>query len=145
MSTFSNNLIKVIGLVVVALLWFYVPPETALLWSVFLIWLTFRLDERILGGIAILFLICIPVLLALGHDARAEQMAVYVFFLLCMTVALQIFNLVRGDRHDVPKNNPIVEIKNDVRTAQRAVGKIYRPFDGVRKPRSKNKTDEVNR
>ncbi len=42
--------------------WALVSPVTAFFWSVFLVWWVLRLDSRILGGVAIGFLVLIPVM-----------------------------------------------------------------------------------
>lgn len=56
----------------------------------------FRLDSRIIAGGALALLIAIPITLFFeAYEAQAEQLAVYVFFLLCITVALQMIELNR--------------------------------------------------
>jgi hypothetical protein len=68
---------------------------SSLLWAMFFSFVLYRLDNRIVGVLAILCLTACPVLLALGQDAFAEYMAVFAFFFLCMTVALQLIELWR--------------------------------------------------
>jgi hypothetical protein len=76
-------------------LFLFAPFTTAFFITIFLIWLVFQLDSRIIASVAIVFLICIPFLLTFGQDARAEQIAVYAYFLLAITVALQIVEFKR--------------------------------------------------
>jgi hypothetical protein len=86
---------KVTVLIVVFVLWVTVAPETAFLWTVFLAWWAFRFDSRILAGVAMAFLVGTAVASAFHADARAEQLAVYVYFLLVMVAALQILEYRR--------------------------------------------------
>jgi hypothetical protein len=68
---------------------------SGLLWAFFFSFVLYRLDNRIVGVLAILCLTTCPILLALGQDAFAEYMAVFAFFFLCMTVAIQLIELWR--------------------------------------------------
>ncbi|OGG51395.1 hypothetical protein A2704_03440 [Candidatus Kaiserbacteria bacterium RIFCSPHIGHO2_01_FULL_54_36b] len=63
---------------------------SAILWSVFFAFVFYRWDTRIIGSFAILALTACPILLALEEKAFAEQMAVYAYYFLVMTVLLQI-------------------------------------------------------
>lgn len=76
--------------VVVGVLAISVSTEAAMLWGLFLGFLFFRLDKRILGSIAIMFLATCPFLLAFSKTNLAEQAAVYAYYLLVMSVILQI-------------------------------------------------------
>jgi hypothetical protein len=106
----KNRVFKIIIAMVVLTLWFTVDLSTAFLWTVFLLWWAFRLDPRILGGIAIAFLVAIPVAQYFGADAKAEQLAVYVYFLLVMVVALQIIEYRRdGGADDASETTPSLE------------------------------------
>lgn len=89
----KDTVIKVLVLVVSLILWSVVSATTAFFWTVFLVWWAFRLDSRILAGVALFFLVSIPIFLSLDMEARAEQFAVYVYFLLVITVTLQIIEL----------------------------------------------------
>lgn len=94
-------------LLIAVALWVLVSPDTAFFWSVFLAWWVLRLDSRILGGVAIGFLVLIPVLQYFHEDARAEQIAVYVYFLLVMVVVLQIIEFRREGRGAmIPEESP---------------------------------------
>ncbi len=84
-----------------ASLWNVVAPTTAFFWTVFLVWWVFRLDSRIIGGVALAFLTSIPILLSLQMDVKAEQFAVYVYFLLAMTVVLQILEFRREKPREI--------------------------------------------
>lgn len=89
--------------VVSGLLFLLIPFTGAFFTSIFLAWLVFRLDSRIIAGVAIVFLVCIPILLSMGLETRAEEIAVYVYFLLVITVVLQIAEYIR-DRKVSPGN-----------------------------------------
>lgn len=69
--------------------------EAAVFWTLFFAFLVFRWDSRYIGGLAILALTACPVLLSLELEAEAEQMAVYAYYFLVMTVVLQIIEFKR--------------------------------------------------
>lgn len=77
----------------------YVDIVSALLWMIFLMFLVYRWDNRILGAAAIVLLVACPILLSVGLEPWAELIAVYAFFFLVMTVTLQLVELKRGTRH----------------------------------------------
>jgi hypothetical protein len=81
-----------IGVVFLGVGW-YVDVVSALLWMIFLMFLIYRWNNRILGSIAILLLVACPVLLSLDLQNWAELIAVYAFFFLVMTVTLQLIDL----------------------------------------------------
>ena len=68
-----------IGVVFLGVAW-YVDIVSALLWMIFLMFLIYRWDNRILGAAAILLLVVCPILLSLGLEPWAELIAVYAFF-----------------------------------------------------------------
>ncbi|MDO8492284.1 MAG: hypothetical protein Q7S34_01425 [bacterium] len=96
---------KVAIFVVVFVLWFTVSAVTAFFWTIFLVWWAFRLDSRILGWIAIAFLVLIPVTQYFDADERAEQIAVYVYFLLVIVVTLQIIEFRREGKGETLVNH----------------------------------------
>ena len=65
-------------------------PNAAILWFLFLAFLLYDWDNRVIGTFAILSLITCPVLLSFNQSALAETMAVYAYYFLVMTVVLQI-------------------------------------------------------
>jgi hypothetical protein len=82
----------------------YVDIVSGFLWMLFLMFLIYRWDNRILGATAILLLVTCPLLLSVGLEPWAELMAVYAFFFLVMTITLQLVDLKRsnpipGERH----------------------------------------------
>lgn len=94
-SQARQSVFRITILLVALVLWAFVTPITAFFWNIFLVWWVFRLDSRILGWVAIGFLILIPVVQYFNADDRAEQVAVYVYFLLVMIVTLQIIEFRR--------------------------------------------------
>ncbi|HTX87057.1 MAG TPA: hypothetical protein VMC41_03250 [Candidatus Nanoarchaeia archaeon] len=58
--------------------------------SLFLSFLIFEWDSWIIGFLALIFLISCPILLTLKKEILAEQMAIYAYYFLVMTVVLQI-------------------------------------------------------
>ena len=106
----------------VMMLWLFVSPVTAFFWSILLIWTNFKLDSRIIGIGALVLLISIPLALSIElYEWMAEQLAVYVFYLLCITVFLQILELRRDTKNvginksDEAKNIINVRQKKEVR------------------------------
>lgn len=71
-------------------LYFIYDLESSILWTIFLAFARFDWDSRIVGGMAIFWLLLCPFFLYLQIDAAAEQSAVYAYFLLVITVVLQI-------------------------------------------------------
>lgn len=81
---------------IILILWLTVSPVTAFFWSLLLLWATFKLDTRIVGYGAVALLVLIPIVLSTKlYEWMAEQLAVYVFYLLCITVVLQMLELYR--------------------------------------------------
>lgn len=98
--SFQSSLRNITAFVVL-MLWLLVSPVTAFFWSLFLIWAVFKLDSRIIGFGAITLLVIIPIVLSTDlYEWRAEQLAVYVYYLLCITVTLQILELWRDKYND---------------------------------------------
>ncbi|MFA5993706.1 MAG: hypothetical protein WC823_01975 [Parcubacteria group bacterium] len=58
--------------------------------------LVWRISSRISAALALVFLASCPVLLMLGQDALAETMAVQAYYLLVVTVVLQLVELKQG-------------------------------------------------
>ncbi len=69
--------------------------SAGLLWFLFLAFALYDWDNRAIGVIALISLTSCPFLLSFKQDAMAETMAVYAYFLLVMTVALQIIEYKR--------------------------------------------------
>jgi len=100
-----TSLLRFTTICIVLLLWFLFSPVTAFFWTLFLIWAVFRLDARIIGVGALTLLIMIPITLSLPlYEWMAEQLAVYVFYLLSITVALQMIELWRNPEKGDEKN-----------------------------------------
>ncbi|MDD4902601.1 MAG: hypothetical protein PHE24_05720 [Patescibacteria group bacterium] len=64
--------------------------SAGLLWLVFISFLFFEWDARIVAFFALVSLACCPFLLIFKNETLAEQMAVYAYYFLIMTVVLQI-------------------------------------------------------
>ena len=61
----------------------------------FVAFLLYQWDSRVIAAGALVSLVACPFLLIAGEDALAEQMAVYAYYFLVMTVALQIVEYKR--------------------------------------------------
>lgn len=87
----------VAALVLAGVFGWYFGLGAGLLWALFLFSLFYHFTSRIAGVLALLTLLLCPMLLALPEPWKsfAEPVAVYVFFFLCITVALQIAELWR--------------------------------------------------
>ena len=69
--------------------------ETIVLLTLFIAFALYEWDSRIIATGALISLASCPVLLISKQDALAEQMAVYAYFFLVMTVVLQIIEYKR--------------------------------------------------
>jgi hypothetical protein len=101
-KAWSSKVLKVIFLVIVAAGFTYFINWTAgFFWTVFFAFALFKIDSKYTGQAALVCLVCLPFLLALNKSDVAEQLAVYAFFLLVITVALQILELNRGEEKPI--------------------------------------------
>ena len=73
--------------------WF--GPRAGILWFLFTLFLLYEWENRIFGVCALLCLAACPVLLTWKLDAQAEEVAVYAYFFLVMTVTLQLIEFKR--------------------------------------------------
>jgi hypothetical protein len=64
--------------------------ETVILWMIFFTFLLYKWDSRILVGVVLAFLASCPILLIFKKEDIAEQMAIYAYCFLAMTVVLQV-------------------------------------------------------
>ncbi|OGM92930.1 hypothetical protein A2333_02020 [Candidatus Wolfebacteria bacterium RIFOXYB2_FULL_49_7] len=80
----------VLALILAGVFLGFYGTSAGVLWLLFLAFLFYEWDSRVIGTLAIISLATCPILLALKQDAYAEQMAVYAYFFLVMTVVLQI-------------------------------------------------------
>ena len=78
-------------------IWIFLGLNAALLWLLFLAFAFYDWDNRVVGVLAVFTLMTCPILLQFKQDAYAETMAVYAYFFLVMTVALQIIEYKRHD------------------------------------------------
>lgn len=85
----------ILALIVAGLFFWWSGLSAGLLWFLFLMFLFYEWDNRIIGVLALIFLASCPFLLQFKQDALAEQMAVYAYFFLVMTVILQIVEYKR--------------------------------------------------
>lgn len=74
---------------------FWLGLRAGVLWFVFLAFAFYDWENRVIGVAAILCLVSCPILLQLKLDDQAETMAVYAYFFLAMTVALQLIEFKR--------------------------------------------------
>jgi len=92
----GKNKIRGFVLVILAVVIFLNFNLTASLnWLIFLAFLFYGWESRIVAGGALIFLITCPILLAFHQDALAETMAVQAYLFLTMTVILQVVELKR--------------------------------------------------
>lgn len=96
-------------------LWSTVAPTTAFFWSIFLIWWAFRFDSKIVGGVALIFLLFIPLFISQHLEAKAERFAVYVFLLLAITAVLQVIEYRREQSRPTKNVFRAPRIRDEVR------------------------------
>ena len=80
---------------VFAILTILIGAEAGFFWTLFIGFLVYEWDNRYVGALAILALVACPILLALEFQEDAEIMAVYAYYLLVITVVLQIIEFKR--------------------------------------------------
>ena len=98
----------VVALASVAIGWWF-GVSAGLLWFLFLIFLVYAWDSRVIGVLALLALAACPVLQILKKDDLKETAAVYAFFFLTMTVGLEIADLVRPTKEEKEEEAKVVE------------------------------------
>jgi len=85
----------VLALVLAGLFFWWFNISAGLLWFLFLMFLFYGWENRIIAVLALISLASCPILLYFKQDAFAETMAVYAYFFLVMTVVLQIVEYKR--------------------------------------------------
>jgi len=85
----------VLALILAGLFFWWLGMSAGLLWLLFLMFLLYGWENRIIGVMALICLVTCPFLLTFKQDAWAETMAVYAYFFLVMTVVLQIVEYKR--------------------------------------------------
>jgi len=88
-----------IATLITFLMGFWLGSRAGILWFVFVLFLVYEWENRIIGGAALVSLITCPILLSLGKNDWAEEMAIYAYFFLAMTVVLQIVEFKRHPDH----------------------------------------------
>jgi len=73
--------------------------EASFFITLFFLFLLLELDYRILISFALLFLLSCPFYLIVENKFRAEQMAIYAYYFLVMTVVLQIKEYLEESRN----------------------------------------------
>lgn len=95
MNIKHNKKMGMLAFVLASLFLWLFGISAGLLWFLFLMFLFYDWDNRIIGVLALISLASCPFLLQLKQDVIAEQMAVYAYFFLVMTVVLQIVEYKR--------------------------------------------------
>jgi len=80
----------VFAIILSAVAFYFWGLSSALLWLLFLLFLFYAWENRIIAAAALLCLVSCPILLHFKKDVWAETMAVYAYFFLVMTVVLQL-------------------------------------------------------
>lgn len=84
-----------LGVVLTLMIVWAFAIETMLLMLLFLSFLLYRWESRVIATLALVSIATCPLLLILGLNTHAEQMAVYAYLLLVITVALQLVEFWR--------------------------------------------------
>lgn len=96
------GIILVIVSIICGVLW---GLSAGLLWFLFLSFTLYDWENRVIGVMALICLASCPFLLSFKQEALAEQMAVYTYFFLVMTVILQTLEYKRHpDLFKEPEN-----------------------------------------
>ncbi|MDP3975682.1 MAG: hypothetical protein Q8P95_02080 [bacterium] len=87
-----NKISTVLLGVLMIILWNLVSPQAALLWLTFAAFFLFNWDNRVIAVATLSGLIAIPFVLFWENQVLAEQLAILVYYLLGITVLLQVLN-----------------------------------------------------
>jgi hypothetical protein len=99
-----------LGLLVISLLmWYFVGFEATFFVCLLLVCIINNFSTKILVIGALTFLISIPLFLIFEESTLAEQMAVYVYYLLVSTVILEIITYLRIRKQAPTSELPITE------------------------------------
>lgn len=87
----KEKLVTILLLIILILLliWKF-NTEAIVLWIIFCAFLFYSWDRRVVAGVALAFLISCPILLIFKKEAIAEQIAIYAYYFLAMTVVLKL-------------------------------------------------------
>lgn len=90
-------------LVVSIVIYFFGGLSAALMWLLFLLFLVYEWDNRIIAFLAIVSLATCPFLIYFKKDDWAEMIAIYAYYFLIMTVVLQIVehNIEQRREHEL--------------------------------------------
>jgi hypothetical protein len=124
-----RNTLRAATLLIAALMWLFLPWAYALFLTITMVWVAFRLDSRIIGGVALAFLLAIPALLLFGWQAQAETIAVYVFALLCITVLLQLVEFATQSKEAPARPLALTDVQPKITPYQ--VRYMHAHIDGI--------------
>lgn len=91
----SKKILSIVLIIISITLGFLWGLSAGLLWFLFLAFILYDWDNRVIGVMALVALASCPILLSFKQDIWAEKMAVYAYFFLVMTVVLQIIEYKR--------------------------------------------------
>lgn len=66
--------------------------------SIFLLFLIYKWENKILFGSAIFFVVCCPILLNFNAKTAAEQIAIGAYYFLAMGIVLQLVEYIRESK-----------------------------------------------
>lgn len=91
-----NKKIRFMGIIIIcSLIFYFFSLKATALWFLFLMFLAYKWDSRIIAVLALISLVICPFLLIADKETVAEKIAIYAYYFLVMTVILQIMELVR--------------------------------------------------
>lgn len=92
----KDTVIKTSAITAVALLWMFLPTVYSFCIGVAVLWILFQLDARILVAVALVLLLTVPLVNMLNQAGVAENVALYAFLLLCISMLLQTIAWLRA-------------------------------------------------
>ena len=107
--------IILLAIILILLLLWQFKIESIVLLLLFFSFLFFKWDSRFIASMALLSLASCPFLLIFKKEPAAEQMAIYAYYFLVMTVVLQIVEYKRqpGDFEKIDKEKEKTESKTE--------------------------------
>jgi len=91
----NNKKRGILALILAGLFFWWFGISAGLLWFLFLMFLFYGWENRIIGVLALISLVSCPILISFKQNTLAETMAAYAYFFLVMTVVLQIVEYKR--------------------------------------------------
>jgi hypothetical protein len=96
----KKKIYSIFLIILFIILFWKISLTAAIFWNLFFIFLFFKYDSRYVAAMALMSLASCPFLLIFKKEPAAEQMAIYAYYFLVMTVVLQIAEYRRESKEE---------------------------------------------